>query len=333
MRDGSERVPDGPSISEGTWFSAALAAGVVTIVLVCGAAAWVFSSADEPSLMVQRAQAFTPFGAAMLAVVTFFTVAWRGVVNAKQLAANEYASQAGFLIEGAKILAQPDRQPDAEAAALAALSIPLNDPTPGRHQQEALDQVAAFYCDKHGSNMSAVEYDKMRRQRNVRTAERLLRDAARRDLKTNVDWSISSTSNPGPRWRPQGVFRFPQWDGGSFDRAGIAELNGFNRDAFWITKAKILQAHLIIGEFNYNECTFIRCHFHRINLPAFVSLLNYFDHCCFSGCQIVDTDEFQLEFPDLRDQGCWFDPSNPPLGVPNFDWERVLLAQADHPKP
>ncbi|MRG64539.1 hypothetical protein GH789_04470 [Rhizobium pusense] len=80
----SEDDNDGPKVRADTWFALAIASMIISAVIGAGVAAWVFSAAD-PATTVQRAQSFTPFGAALLALVTFFTVAWRGVLNTRQL--------------------------------------------------------------------------------------------------------------------------------------------------------------------------------------------------------------------------------------------------------
>jgi len=74
----------GPKVSAETWFALAIASMIISTIIGVTVATWVFSASDAIS-MVQRAQGFTPFGAALLAIVTFFTVAWRGVLNTRQL--------------------------------------------------------------------------------------------------------------------------------------------------------------------------------------------------------------------------------------------------------
>jgi hypothetical protein len=101
----NDRVPDGPQVSAETWFALAIAAFLITLCIFGMAAGWVFLSGDDD--IQRRAQAFTPFGGALIAIVTFFTIAWRGVLNTKQL---EY--QASQLQHQAEQLAQSRRQND-----------------------------------------------------------------------------------------------------------------------------------------------------------------------------------------------------------------------------
>lgn len=106
--DNNERpVSNGPKIEADTWFALAIAAFIIAIVVFSTAGAWVF--AGPSSEMTIRAQAFAPFGVAIGAIVTFFTIAWRGVLNTTQL-----AYQAAQLEHQAEQLAQARRQNDSK---------------------------------------------------------------------------------------------------------------------------------------------------------------------------------------------------------------------------
>ncbi|TBZ98260.1 hypothetical protein E0H56_03900 [Rhizobium leguminosarum bv. viciae] len=101
------RVPDAPQIKSDTWFALAIAGFLITLVIFVGVAIWIFTG--DPGQILPRAQAFTPFGGALIAVVTFFTIAWRGVLNTKQL---EY--QATQIVHQGEQLSQTRRQNDAK---------------------------------------------------------------------------------------------------------------------------------------------------------------------------------------------------------------------------
>ncbi|MGO8323700.1 hypothetical protein ACC811_02315 [Rhizobium ruizarguesonis] len=109
MQDNKDEtaVPDAPQIKADTWFALAIAAFVITLVIFISVAIWIFTG--DPRQIQPLAQAFTPFGGALIAVVTFFTIAWRGVLNTKQL---EY--QAAQIGHQAEQLSQTRRQNDAK---------------------------------------------------------------------------------------------------------------------------------------------------------------------------------------------------------------------------
>jgi hypothetical protein len=105
--DSNERpISNGPKIEADTWFALALAAFIIAIVIFSAVAIWVFAA--EGAMNV-RAQAFAPFGVAIGAIVTFFTIAWRGVLNTTQL-----TYQAAQLEHQANQLAQTRRQNDSK---------------------------------------------------------------------------------------------------------------------------------------------------------------------------------------------------------------------------
>lgn len=155
---------DGPQIKQDTWFALAIAAFLITVVIFGVAAMWVMS-APAPE-MVQRAQSFTPFGAGMVAIVTFFTIAWRGVINTRQLEyqadqleqvrrrqvdATDDANYAKLLQEGAKMLAETDKKPQIMAG-VATLEILINEPK-RRFAIEALDLLAAYVSEHYGEEL------------------------------------------------------------------------------------------------------------------------------------------------------------------------------------
>ncbi|WP_412064007.1 hypothetical protein [Rhizobium sp. SYY.PMSO] len=111
-------VSDYATLSDKDWFTLALVTFLLSAIIIAGAAIWVFAPDEQKSLwrafsggssMVQRAQAFAPFGVALGAVVTFCTIAWRGVLNTRQL---EY--QAEQIKHQAQQLALAQKQNDAK---------------------------------------------------------------------------------------------------------------------------------------------------------------------------------------------------------------------------
>lgn len=128
----------GPQIEAETWFSLALASAIIVMCLFFVAALWIF---DAPANDTQRrTQAFTPFGAALIAFVTFCTVAWRGALNTRQL---EY--QASQLSHQSDQIAQMRRQNDfKEDENLAKLMIDGAKLLGASEQSHVLAGVAAL---------------------------------------------------------------------------------------------------------------------------------------------------------------------------------------------
>ncbi|OWV68085.1 hypothetical protein ATY76_14360 [Rhizobium sp. R339] len=162
------RAQEGPQVKAETWFALAITAVVLTSILFATAGLWIFT--DDPVKTLPRAQAFTPFGAAMIALVTFFTVAWRGVLNARQLdyqaeqlkyQANQVAqvvrqndtkedeNLAKLLLDGAKLITETEKLPQL-IAGVTALEIVIKDER-RRYSVEAVDLLVDVLTETYGS--------------------------------------------------------------------------------------------------------------------------------------------------------------------------------------
>lgn len=150
--ENDSNVPDEPQISERTAYMLAIASGIITLSIMIFMAVYVFSEKDT-EMMVRKAQAFTPFGAILLAVVTFFTVVWRGLMTARQVDyqgeqirqlirqndAKDGENLAKLLLDGAKLAVD-----DNEIQALAGLAA-INAVIRSRNElyaSQAMDLVA-----------------------------------------------------------------------------------------------------------------------------------------------------------------------------------------------
>lgn len=68
---------------EDTWLNFAIGAAIIGFVSAAFGFHWVVS-ATQPSEMLTRVQILAPAGVSVFAMVTFFTVIWRGLISAKQ---------------------------------------------------------------------------------------------------------------------------------------------------------------------------------------------------------------------------------------------------------
>ncbi|MEH6691309.1 MAG: hypothetical protein V7774_09015 [Pseudorhizobium pelagicum] len=162
-----DRVSENPTDNDKAWLRAAVVSFIFAVIAFGFAAGWVFAGADESSN--ERAQAFAPFGAALAAIVTFFTIVWRGVLNTRQLEyqaaqishqaaqleqtrrqteAKDEETLAKLLIDAAKLIAEKDKQPQV-VAGIAALDIVIRDPK-HRYGVEAMDLLADLLLDTYG---------------------------------------------------------------------------------------------------------------------------------------------------------------------------------------
>jgi ABC-type nickel/cobalt efflux system permease component RcnA len=147
------RVPDVPTIKEATWLGLAIALVFITVILFSISAFWVLTASNSED-MVRRAQTFTPFGAVLFGMVTFCTVAWRGLVTARQadLQAKQIEQQirqndakdeenlAKLLMDGTKLVSDKEATEAQILAGVAALEAVVTAPN-DRFARQAMDVV------------------------------------------------------------------------------------------------------------------------------------------------------------------------------------------------
>ncbi len=82
-------MPEVPSFSEETWLGMAVAFAVFSLIGLAYAFWWVFLDTAVGIDMGERSRAVTPFLAAGVAAVTFFSVLWRGAISSRQADENQ----------------------------------------------------------------------------------------------------------------------------------------------------------------------------------------------------------------------------------------------------
>lgn len=326
----SDTRRDGPQIKAETWFALAIASFIITMTLGCFFALWVFRS-GSPSLMVQRAQAFTPFGAALLAIVTFCTVAWRGVLNTTQLqhTADQLAQSrrqndakdeemlAKLLMDGTKLLGDPSEAH--VLAGVAALQAVVTSPR-GSFAPHAMDILA----DLVGATYNVPEkYNVYSAARNAleRGAE-LDRMAARNitiDL-TNADDKYADVIN--------GV-RLITYVGATVDEFQLSRFR--NTKKVRLQKCLVEEVEVRHNAFRFEECKFDNCAILSMTV-RFVSQ-NEFDSCDFSGARIAGPLQLSRggSSPDpltkLKKNGNYYFSDAPPVHRREIDWSKYLIAR------
>lgn len=101
-------INEGPTENASNWFVGVIVTAVFAALFVAGSGIWVFSFYDSNNLdkMVNASRTISPFLIAAGGVVTFFTVAWRGVINKQQA---EEARRSNDHIEEARLVDTLDR--------------------------------------------------------------------------------------------------------------------------------------------------------------------------------------------------------------------------------
>ncbi len=155
MSDEEKKTPDWPNIDEQHWYALAVAGAILLLVAAPFAYGWVFQAEDELG-WTRRVQVLTPLGTLLAGLVTFATVAWRGMVTSRQANeqkrqndANETVNYVSILERGAKLLGNNDSLQD-RLAGIALIEICVNEPQ-RRLAQEAFD-LLSHYVQENASD-------------------------------------------------------------------------------------------------------------------------------------------------------------------------------------
>lgn len=287
-------VPAGPQIAAETWFALAIASFTLTLLAFVCFGLWVFSG--DGALMLQSSQTFTPFGAGLIAAVTFFTVAWRGVLNTRQLEyqaaqlahqaeqlaqsrrqndANDDANLAKLLQEGAKLLGERENQAHL-LAGITSLHSLIVEPK-HRYGVQAMDLLADFV---------SFAYDVVSVESALNAAVRSLAEGEVLGLRSNVGVRFRS-DDANRRWFPVRGLAYAEYSGGRITHS---------RDEFMTMHETTV----------FNGVYFENC---------IISDYKNFRHCTFENCDIVEFSGTRL--PDNRFLMCDF--SNACISHPFFD--------------
>lgn len=322
--DSKKDVPEGPTDNDRFWLTAALVTFVFAVVAFGFAAVWTFS--EEGQAAVFRSQAFAPFGVALGAVVTFFTVVWRGILTTKQLDlqaaqlkqqvdqlnqvirqndAKEDETLVKLLQDGAKLIAE---EKDAQImAGVTSLDALISNDQKRLYSVQAMDILAGFYAQnyKHGDT--------------ARNARRALMRAADASVRSTV---VGRFSAAGDRheWPAVRGFAFQTYEGGIIRNNVYEEIAG---EAHSFKKVTFQRCERL-DDVGYSDCEFIGCSFRAID-PDYLSI-NRFEKCDFSGCEFNDS--FFMTEPkeqDLRGGGNFYFSDNPPIFKSYQGWQDILI--------
>lgn len=280
------RVIDEPSDDDRLWRRWAVVSFCFAVTAFLFAAIWVFEAQDS-SVSVDRAQAFSPFGAAAVAIVTFFTIIWRGILNSRQLEyqaaqlrhqvdqinqvirqndTKDEENRARFLQDGARLLSDQS-QPQQVLAGIVTLNLLLRKS--GNFGGSAMDLLADFY-DRARSNETLSNA--------LELARTTLAGGARMGLRSRIDLVLEEEENT--RWKGLRGFGRQYYHSGTIGNEAYTNLAGENVSYTDVT----FKECVIDREENYWKCTFENCHI--VLFAAFSFDDCTFVACDFSGCTV-----------------------------------------------
>ncbi len=319
-----EKINDRPILSEDDWFALAVASVVIGFVLFGFVAAWIMTTNDLEAAK-ERIDVAVPFATVYLAVVTFFTVAWRGLVSARQADqqkaqndANDDASYAKLLQEGAKLLGDSTKAQD-QLAGLASLEVVIHEPRK-RFSPQALDVVAHFYSSIH-KNISKADAASYHSNAVASFARSIMNKASSADMRSSIRASFSANT-PDMQWPGVSGFQRQEYYGGRFANT---QLEKICRDEFKIDNAQIWKVEFPYKHAIITNCVFRWCKVRRLEDIDVEFDGNKFENCDFSGCNFASDPNSIDDALSLRQAGNWFDIDRPPLFKEVFDWGKILI--------
>lgn len=333
------RTDDGPKITERGWYSIAVAMAVLSFVLASIGAYFILSTATS-ELMVQRAQALGPVGVMLAAMVTFSTIAWRGVIASNQLEvqrqqitqiirqndAKDREVLAKILQDGAKLLDNPNA-PGNILAGVASLAVLVRDPQ-RTFSVEAMDVLGGFYvsssAEKEGPAMESVRRALISGRNNGLSTSFVGRFVASGASETKT----GSKETP-QRWHPVSGFLRQEYSGGYVNYEAYREI--VHDDVEF--QNTIISAHQIeIGRFR--DCLFKNCSFQKIDWS--ILMYNTFEDSDFSDTIFdISTHGLPEIIHILSKKGNFFWDDRPPRHpTQKVDWTLFLEEQLnDSPPP
>ncbi|CDZ32187.1 Hypothetical protein NGAL_HAMBI1145_09580 [Neorhizobium galegae bv. officinalis] len=328
------KVLNGPTDNENTWLIAAIVTFAFAVVAFGFGALWTFSREGQDA--VYRAQTFAPFGVAIGAVVTFFTVVWRGILSTKQLNlqaaqlqqqidqlsqvirqndAKEDENLVKLLQEGAKFITENEKQPQVMAG-IASLDVLISNDVKRKYSIQAMDILAGYY---HGNFL--LDND------TVRNARRALNRAAESGVSSTIDAAFSSHDD-AHQWPTVRGFASQWYTGGRIDFTTLSEIRSearsFERVSFYRCE---------VWDSLYEKCQFRKCEIKSFDLDFLEQ--SRFEECDFSGCKFGRFLFFDDEWPKLALKlgKNFYYADDPPTFKGRDSWRDVLIEKPATERP
>lgn len=314
------------------WKAGAIAFAIGTPIVCAFFAKWVYS-AQSDLVMLQRFQIVGGVAAFGVALITFCSVIWRGIISTQQaklqrlqidklsaqIAATEISNLAALLQKGAELIAEIDKPPRV-AAGIASLRAVSEGPD-DQFGVQAMDIIADYIQQRHG-NAFSDEVGKAAINA-LSLAHRKTKRLANRTLYFNFDHEPNHPdyNEPDEEVRFElvtGVFK-AYYSGGYFDGIELTPAE-VGTSTFQFHGVRLLEGYVDFFCADMTKCLIRDAAIVRFDPRRLYN--NKLVKCDFSGCQVNSPHSF----PDLRGGKNWFDKNRPPTSdMPDFDWSTRLL--------
>lgn len=222
----------------------------------------------------------------------------------------------GLLLNGSKLLESKD-EARRLVGVVALETVALGPDLP--LAASAIDQLAGhmqkmFRHNHDGEECKATVEALSKAGMKGRRCDRTLTFSARPSVQKDADEDAGAAAgyDAEPVWRLVGGVKLSRYIGGRLEGETInAEQDG--NGAVWCSGVRLIDCTVADDAFG-TSCILVRCQVLRFNPDR--PLINQFVHCNFSGCMIGQA----IHLSDMRDHGCWYDPSDPPQGDQPVKW-------------
>ncbi|WP_273794220.1 hypothetical protein [Brucella intermedia] len=313
--------PEYPTINEKEWFALSIASAIITVVIACFVLGWVLCG-DYPENRPERISIAGAIVTFLVAATTFCSVAWRGLISARQIeetrrqiAVTEENNVAETLHKGAELISEPSRaRAAAGIASLHSVMLANNVRLATAAQSLLLDYVV-----QNGSTTHS--------QPNVRRAAKALTYAylakglvLNENAHFEIDYkSVATRDDYATDWIVIYGVSSVTYDHGDVNSQEIfaSKEVTFNRVTFNSCTFKDL------SNVNIIKCKFYQCKIERVH----TSLLrdNHFSQCDFSGSKIV----FDEPMPNMQEGRNFIYEYDKPIADGNtgkpIAWKSVFL--------
>jgi hypothetical protein len=292
---------------------------------------WVFSAPNIEE-QAKRLAVVSPFATIPIAIITFCTVAWRGLVTEQQAdeqrRQNEATNDANFaklLQEGTKLLA--DDKPTNQQAGVASLSILLNEPK-ARYRTEAMDVLAEAVRSMFAEQFNPVEVGKINSSSLFRSINVQLAKQAALGIFSNAVIQCHASEKDDPHrntiWPMISGFASCHIQGGRILHNPKNYVIANKSMSF--TSLDIYRQEVDTRETLLWSCTFEKCRILAVDDFSVSLFSNKFIDCDFSGC-VLDDDVMPVFFQSDEVVNPWYDVRNPPITHNGRDFSRALDAR------
>ncbi|NGO64222.1 hypothetical protein G6N76_11085 [Rhizobium daejeonense] len=319
-------VSDWPNMDPRWWM---LAAVTVTFGLAIPgaifAAVAVFSQ-KMPETAHDMVTVIVPFGTIVLALITFFTVVWRGLLTDQQVKEQRRQNNAKddemltkLLVDGAGLLG--DENEAKRMAGVSALNTVATAPN-GSYSSNAMEILLEFWEHNYRADNTT---------RAVRNTSSALAQAVRLGRRANTGiYVFEDERSPNlSDWSPPPGAQFVFLRGGFIGKNSFAKLD---RNTRWTMNQVSLEGCIIeAGSWEFFTCRFKGC---TIATPPLKSGAenwfherSSFEDCDFSGAAI-DANDFRSyvqEYGSLRVHNNFYYEDDPPVSNASIDWLNELL--------